>query len=158
MSPQTELFVLDQSNNVLFSSFPEYTPLQEIKNAMQKDPSIGRFIWAYGNKSFLAGYWNLFMVPQFHANWIVVQSQAKTDILAPIGNFKNVFLFLVLLTFLIAVLLSLVQIRRSLVPIELLREATRKFGEKKFLYRCIIAGLHGLRLYGRTKKQRTANA
>ncbi len=138
LSPQTELFVLDQSNNVLFSSFPEYIPLQEIKNAMQKDPSIGRFTWTYGNKSFLASYWNLFMVPQFHANWIVVQSQTKTDILAPIGNFRNIFLRLVLLTFLTAVFLSLIQIRRSLVPIELLREATRKFGEKKFESRVTI--------------------
>ncbi len=138
LSPQTELFVLDQSHNVLFSSFPEYTPLQEIKNAMQNDPSIGRFTWAYGNKSFLASYWDLFMVPRFHANWIVAQSQAKTDILAPIGNFRDIFLFLVLLTFLTAVFLSLIQIRRSLVPIELLREATRKFGEKKFESRVTI--------------------
>ncbi len=138
LSPQTELFVLDQSRNVLFSSFPEYTPLQEIQNAMQKDPSIGRFTWDYGNKSYLASYWNLFMVPQFHANWIMVQSQAKTDILAPIGNFRDIFLFLVLLTFLTAVFLSLIQIRRSLVPIELLREATRKFGEKKFESRVTI--------------------
>jgi signal transduction histidine kinase len=138
LSPQTELFVLDQSNSVLFSSLPEYTPLQEIKNAMQKAPSIGSFTWTYGNTSYLAGYWNLFMVPRFHANWIVVQSQAKTDILAPIGNFRDIFLRLVLLTFLTAVFLSLIQIRRSLVPIELLREATRKFGEKKFESRVTI--------------------
>jgi signal transduction histidine kinase len=138
ISPLTELFVLDQSHNVLFSSFPEYLPLQEIKNAMQKDPSVGRFTWTYGNESFLASYWNLFMVPQFHANWIVVQSETTTDILAPIGNFKSIFLSLVLLTFLIAVFLSLIQIRKSLVPIELLREATRKFGEKKFESRVTI--------------------
>jgi signal transduction histidine kinase len=68
----------------------------------------------------------------------VVQSETKNDILAPIGNFKIIFLSLVLLTFLIAVFLSLIQIRRSLVPIELLREATRKFGEKKFESRVTI--------------------
>jgi hypothetical protein len=121
LSSLTGLFVLDQSHNVLFSSFSEYIPLQEIKNAMQKDPSVGRFTWTYGNESFLASYSNLFMVPQFHANWFVVQNEEKNNILAPIGNFKNIFLSLVLLTFLIAVFLSLIQIRRSLVPIELLR-------------------------------------
>ena len=31
LSPLTELFVLDQSNNILFSSFTEYFPLNEIK-------------------------------------------------------------------------------------------------------------------------------
>ena len=139
LSPLTELFVLDQSNNVLFSSFPEYIPLREIKNAMMNNPSRRRFTWTYGKESFLASYWNLFMVSQFHTNWIVVQSETKTDILTPIGIFKNIFLSLVLLTFLIVVSLSLIQIRRSLVPIELLREATRKFGEKKFESRVRIS-------------------
>ena len=96
------------------------------------------FTWTYGNASYLASYWNLFMLPQFHANWIVVQSQSQIDILAPIGNFKNIFLLLVLLTFFIAVLLSLIQIRRSLVPIELLRAATQKIIAKKFDSRVTI--------------------
>jgi signal transduction histidine kinase len=137
-SPQMELFVLDQSHNVLFSSFPEYVPLKEIKNAMQKDPSVGRFAWTFAKEPFLASYWNLFIVPQYHTNWILAQSEAARDILAPLRNFKYIFLSLVLLTFLVAVLLSLIQIRRSLVPIELLREATRKFGEKKFESRVTI--------------------
>ena len=45
LSPMTELLVLDESNNVLFSSSPGYSPLQEMKNAMQKNPSPGRFTW-----------------------------------------------------------------------------------------------------------------
>lgn len=138
LSPLTEFFVLDQSRNVLFSSFPGYVPLTEISEAMQKEPSIGRFTWTYGKVTFLAGYWNLFMVPRFHANWILVRSEAKNDILAPVNNFKNIFLPLVLLTFFIAVFLSLVQIRKSLVPIELLEEATRNIAEKKFESRVTI--------------------
>ncbi len=138
LSPLTELFVLDQSGNVLFSSFREYVPLSELKNTLQKKPSTMSFTWTYGNNSYRASYWNLFMIPQYHANWVVVQSQSQVDILAPIGDFKKLFLLLVLLTFFIAVLLSLIQIRRSLVPIELLREATQQIIAKKFDSRVTI--------------------
>lgn len=138
-SPKTEVFVLDHSHNVLFSSLPAgYIPLQELKNAMQGNLSIRQFTWTHGNDSYLASYWTVFMLPQFHANWIVVQSQSKTDILVPISKFRRIFLLLVLLTFFVVVLLSLSQIRKSLVPIELLREATRRIGAKNFKSRVAI--------------------
>jgi HD-GYP domain-containing protein (c-di-GMP phosphodiesterase class II)/HAMP domain-containing protein len=138
LSPLTELFVLDQSDNVLFSSNPKYVPLEELKHALQKKPPSPSFTWTHGNDSYIASYWNLFMIPQYHANWVVVQSQSKIDILAPISNFKKLFPLLILLTFLIAVLLSLIQIRRSLVPIELLRAATQQIIAKKFDSRVTI--------------------
>ena len=138
LSPLTELFVLDQSGNVLFSSFSKYVPLDELKNALRVKPSTPSFTWTYGNNSYLASYWNLFILYQFHANWTVVQSQSTIDILAPTVNFKEIFPLLVLLTFCIAVLLSLIQIRRSLVPIELLRAATQKIAAKKFDSRVTI--------------------
>jgi HD-GYP domain-containing protein (c-di-GMP phosphodiesterase class II)/HAMP domain-containing protein len=138
LSPLTELLVLDHSGNVLFSSFPEYIPRDELKNALREKPSTLSFTWTYGNNPYLASYWNLFILHQFHANWTVVQSQSEIDILAPISNFKKLFLLLVLLTFFIAVLLSLIQIRRSLVPIELLRAATQKIAAKQFDSRVTI--------------------
>ena len=72
------------------------------------------------------------MHPHFDVNWILVQSESKTDIMAPISTFKKIFLLLIILTFLVVLFLSLSQIRRSLVPIELLREATRRIAAKDF--------------------------
>jgi HD-GYP domain-containing protein (c-di-GMP phosphodiesterase class II)/HAMP domain-containing protein len=137
LSP-AEFFVLDNSGNVLFPSFPEYVPHDDFKNALHKNVSLGSFTWTYGNNSYIAHYWNLFMFPQFHTNWIVVQSRSQSDILAPISNFKIFFLLLFLLTFFVVVLLSLVQIRRSLVPIKLLHEATQKIAAKKLESRVTI--------------------
>lgn len=138
-SPMTELFVLDHSRSVLFSSLPAgYIPLQELKNAMQENLSTGRFAWTHGNDSYLASYWTIFMLPRFHASWVLVQSQSKTDILAPINNFRKVLLLSVLLTFFIVILLSLSQIRRNLIPIELLREATKRIAAKNFESRVTI--------------------
>lgn len=138
LDTMTELIVLDQSNNILFSSFPEYLPLNEMKSAMGKNPSTGRFTWRYGNDSYLANYWSIFMLPQFNTSWLLLQSQSSADILAPISNFRKFFLLSVILTFFIVVLLSLRQIRKSLVPIVLLREATKKIAAKDFNSRVII--------------------
>jgi HD-GYP domain-containing protein (c-di-GMP phosphodiesterase class II)/HAMP domain-containing protein len=132
LSTMTELFAFDQSNNLLFSSYSEYIPLQEMKSAIDKNPSSGRFTWIHGDNTYLANYWTVFMNPHFHMNWIMVQNQSKADILSPISTFKKIFLLLVILTFFIVLLLSFRQIRRNLVPIELLREATRRIAAKDF--------------------------
>jgi HD-GYP domain-containing protein (c-di-GMP phosphodiesterase class II)/HAMP domain-containing protein len=157
VSPLTELFMLDQSGNVLFSSFPEHIPLDALKNAFQNKLSTPSFTWTYGIDSYLASYWNLFMLPQFHANWIVVQSQSAIDILAPISNFKKMFPLLVLLTFFIAVLLSLIQIRRSLVPIEVLRAATQKIAAKKLESRVTIKTNDEFEALGRSFNEMAAS-
>jgi HD-GYP domain-containing protein (c-di-GMP phosphodiesterase class II)/HAMP domain-containing protein len=132
LSTMTELFAFDQSNNLLFSSYSEYIPLQEMKSAIEKNPSSGQFTWMHGDNTYLANYWTVFMNPHFHTNWIMLQNQSKTDILAPISTFKKIFQLLVILTFFIVLLLSFSQIKRSLVPIELLREATRRIAAKDF--------------------------
>jgi HD-GYP domain-containing protein (c-di-GMP phosphodiesterase class II)/HAMP domain-containing protein len=132
LSTMTELFAFDQSDNVLFSSYPEYIPLKEMKSAMEKKPSSGLFTWMHGENTYLGNYWTVFMNPHFHTNWIIVQNQSKTDILSPVSTFKKTFLLLVVLTFFVVFLLSFRQIKKSLVPIELLREATRRIEAKDF--------------------------
>jgi len=132
LSTMTELYAFDQSNKLLFSTYSEYIPLQEMNSAIEKNPSTGLFTWTHGENTYLANYWTVFMNPHFHTNWKVVQNQSKTDILAPISTFKNIFQLLVILTFFIVLLLSFSQIKRSLVPIELLREATRRIAAKDF--------------------------
>ena len=138
LSRMTELMVLDQSDNMLFSSSPKYFPLQEIKNALQKNPATGRFTWTQEGNKYVASYWTIFMNPIFDVNWVLVQSESETDIMAPVSTFKKIFLLLIILTFLVVLLLSLSQIRRSLVPIELLREGTRRIAAKDFKNRVKI--------------------
>jgi HD-GYP domain-containing protein (c-di-GMP phosphodiesterase class II)/HAMP domain-containing protein len=132
LSPLTELLVLDQFNNVLFSSFQEYYPLHELKVSMQGKPASGRFTWKYKGDTYLAAYRDLFMVNDFLDKWMVVYSQSKSDILAPIIYFKKIFQLVIILTFLVVIFLSLSQIRKSLVPIEVLRDATRRIAKKDF--------------------------
>ncbi len=130
--PMTEFFVLSQTNDVLFSSFPEYFPLQELDDAMREDAPSRQFSWTYEGNTYLASFRRLFMSPRFFTNWILIHSQSSTDIHRPLANFKKVFLLIAVLAFLVVSLLSLFQIRRSTIPIKLLLESTRRVAAKDF--------------------------
>jgi PAS domain S-box-containing protein len=134
----TELLVLDASNHVLFSSLSEPIPWQELQHAMHESPASGRFTWTSEDHAYLGSYWTLFMQPQLGANWTLVYSQSKAEILAPLHRFKQIFPLVFLLSVWVVLLLSLSQIRRSLIPIERLQEATRKIAAKDFSSRVRI--------------------
>ena len=133
LSKIIKLYVVDQSTNVLFSSFLERIPLQELKDAMVEGAPSGRFEWTYEDDKYLASYRTLFLYTKFFTpKWTIVQNQSRIEILAPMQYFKKFFLLVILLSFWVVLLLSLSQIRRNLVPIELLREATKKIAAKDF--------------------------
>jgi len=48
----------------------------------------------------------------------VVLGESKADVLAPMANFKKIFPLVILLSLWVVLLLSISQIRRSLVPLE----------------------------------------
>jgi signal transduction histidine kinase/HAMP domain-containing protein/ActR/RegA family two-component response regulator len=132
LTPATELLVLDESGNMLFSSSPEYSPLREMESIIPKNSEVGQFGWIRKGNAYLAGYWTIFMRPRFYSNWVLAHSESKANIMAPISTFKTTFLLLVILTFLVVLFLSLQQIRRSLIPIQMLRDATRRVAAKDF--------------------------
>ena len=59
-------------------------------------------------------------------------SQSKADVLAPMSRFKTIFPPIVLMTFWVVLLLSIYSIRKSLVPLELLKNGTRRIAMKNF--------------------------
>jgi putative nucleotidyltransferase with HDIG domain len=95
--------------------------------------SSGFFRWK-GNKTLYdAAYWGLLLRPRFAAeSWTIVLSRNREDSLAPMEHFRSSFPFVIALAVWIVVLLSLIEIRRTLVPLEKLREATTHISEKKF--------------------------
>ena len=52
--------------------------------------------------------------------------------LAPLAKFKATFPLVVLMALLVVLLLSIIQIRRSLVPLEKLQEGTRRIAIRDF--------------------------
>ena len=65
--------------------------------------------------------------------------QLETDVFAPIAAFKAIFVPVVALALLIAALLSVTQVRRTLGPLEKLIEGTRRAGEQDFSTRVAVS-------------------
>jgi len=65
-------------------------------------------------------------------HWTIVASEAKVDALSSMSDFRRSFLLVILLTLWVTLLLSLLQIRKTLVPLEKLHEATRKVAQGEF--------------------------
>jgi class 3 adenylate cyclase/HAMP domain-containing protein len=59
-------------------------------------------------------------------------SESRADDLAPLANFQRMFPLVILMSFWVVLLLSLVQIRRSLIPLGKLQEGTRRIAQRDF--------------------------
>ncbi len=133
LPPMTELLVLEHSRNILVSSFPGLIDLPtEIATAT--DGFHGRrFEWRRDGEEYLASWWTIFLKTHFSTpSWTVVLSQSKTNVFAPMAQFKKVFPLVALLSLWVVLLLSVIQIRRSLVPLEKLKEGTRRIAARNF--------------------------
>lgn len=133
LPPNTELCVVDHSMVFLVCSLPDRASLPEQVMLAMTRSSSGQFEWRHEEREFLASYWTIplqfrFFVPK----WTVVLGESKADVLAPMANFKKIFPLVVLLSLWVVLLLSISQIRRSLVPLERLQEGTRRIASRDF--------------------------
>jgi putative nucleotidyltransferase with HDIG domain len=131
--PMTELCVLDRSNTVLFCSMKVSESFREQLARVLARSAIGQFEWTGPEGEFLASYWSLFLQPRFYLpKWTVVLNESKADVMAPMADFKWSFPLVVLLALWVVMLLGVSQIRRSLIPLEKLREGTERVAKRDF--------------------------
>ncbi|MDA2924403.1 hypothetical protein MYX65_07055 [Acidobacteria bacterium AH-259-L09] len=87
MSPLTELGVLGQLNGLLFCSSANPALLLEQLTREVSRSSTGHFEWKDQEEEYMAGYWSMFLKPNFLApDWIVVMSESKANVLAPLAS------------------------------------------------------------------------
>jgi len=135
----TELCVLDKSNNVLFSTVPLNIYFFKALRTMTDDSSSGQFDWKEGETEYLASYRDIFTKPQFlYPRWTVVLSMPKDYIFSPIAYFKKIFPLVILLSFWVVLLLSVLQIRRIMGPVEKLKDGTQQIARRDFESRVVI--------------------
>ncbi|MGA2466481.1 MAG: HAMP domain-containing protein, partial [Thermodesulfobacteriota bacterium] len=135
----TELCVLDQSHKVLFSSLKSPVSLSEGVLEKMTHSAFGQFEWVNEKKEYLASYRSIFLQPAFFTpKWTAVLSESKSDVLAPMANFKKIFPLVILMSLWVVLLLSVIQIRRSMIPLEKLREGTRRIAARDFDNRVMI--------------------
>jgi signal transduction histidine kinase/HAMP domain-containing protein len=113
---------------------PPPAPLQPaIRRA---ETAIGQFEWTQGGTGYLASFWSIplkFTFVSPHA--IVVLSESRAAALKLLAGFQADFTLIMLVSLSVVVLLSISQIRKSLVPLEKIREGTRRIAMKDFASR-----------------------
>ncbi|MEO7137534.1 MAG: EAL domain-containing protein [Gemmatimonadales bacterium] len=133
-SPTTRVAVLDDSAYVIFSS-AKTLPLAAAGNRTQ-DPGV---VADAADQSYLSASSEIRMTEAFASQpWRVVLSESKDEVLEPMVEFTNTFLMVVGLSSLIVLLLSVSQIRRSVLPLEELQKGTRRIAQRDFASRVTV--------------------
>ncbi len=121
----TELVVLDADRNVMFSSLSPEHPLDDVVRAVD-DRASGDVSWSHDGDDYAGRFWSLFLNPRYVApSWTVILSMSRADVMAPLRKFVTLLPLVALLCFAVVILASASQIRRSLVPLERLRQGFR---------------------------------
>jgi putative nucleotidyltransferase with HDIG domain len=125
--------ILDSSGAPIYSSKPLPAGVtKRVKDEMQRTFS-SQFPWNREDDTLLVNYRSIFLKAAFLSeNWAVVVSQSQSEAFAPVQTFTRTFVLIIFLTLLIVSLLSIVQIRKSLVPLAKLKEGTQKISEGDF--------------------------
>jgi signal transduction histidine kinase len=135
----TELYVLDQSKNILFSSVSDGSGIEEGSLSPLNSGHSGLLEWHDAAGAYLAGYWAIFLEPAFLSpGWFVLLRQSRDEAFAPLIDFRRAFALVIVMSFSAMLLLSLRLIRKNTGPIEILREATQEIAQGDFGHRIDI--------------------
>jgi len=134
-----EFSVYDHENRLLFSSLPQPYLLADRPNPSRMLGDSGSFEWSYTGEKYLASSRDLFIQSQFYASkWTLVLSEASSYIQEPLDQFKRTFPLVILLSLWVVLFLSFSQIRRSLIPLEKLKEGAQRISQRDFESQIIV--------------------
>jgi response regulator RpfG family c-di-GMP phosphodiesterase/HAMP domain-containing protein len=135
----TELFVLDSSNQVIYSTMPAPSTLQERPEYSMPRTGRGIFEWKHDGEGYMASFraLNIKYNPT-HPQWTVVLTVPQETINRPMAQFKRIFPLIVLFSFWVVLLLAFIQIRRTTHPLEKLGEGTRRIAMRDFESRVTV--------------------
>jgi putative nucleotidyltransferase with HDIG domain len=136
----TELLLLDQEDQSLYSTMGSDSGLIEKVQAALHASSSGRILWSRPTGDYIAYHWSVFLRPEYLVHrWTIVFTMPVDDALGAMKDFSRALPKVLFVSFLTVFLLSLVQLRRNLRPLQLLKAATRKIADKRFDTRVTIS-------------------
>jgi signal transduction histidine kinase len=140
LPPEIDMSVITAGSEVLISSIPDFRVDEHFLKAQSQESFAGRFENTQSGKPFNNSYWSLFLQHRFSSpDWLIVLSQSKESIMAPVFDFKTIFFLLVLLTFWVILLLSVHAIRKRTLPIETLKAGASKIAQGEFGFQIDIS-------------------
>lgn len=132
------LSVFDASGRLLYSSDPVGEDVPATVQRVSSKASSGKFKWSKDGRSYGAGYWNLFLKPDFLIpRWTIVVSEPESYVLAQTSQFHRIFPPVIALSLFVVTLLSVNLIQRNLGPLERLREAAGKAADRDFRHAAV---------------------
>jgi diguanylate cyclase (GGDEF)-like protein len=136
----TSVCVLDAARAPLHC--PEGLPepaLAQIRAQLAAGPS-GHHAWDAGGARHIGSYREVFLEAKFRASsWPIIASQPEEHALAPTRGVQRLVVPVVVLGLLLAALLGLVQVRRTMGPLAQLTEATQRIATREFETRVPVA-------------------
>jgi putative nucleotidyltransferase with HDIG domain len=129
----TELVVLDPARNVMFDSLEAGEgELSDMLRSLDRSPT-NDLTWNRQETEYIGRSWTMFLSARYGSpSWTVVVGMTHTEAFAPLVRFTRLLPQVSLLCLCIVILLSFVQVRRSLVPLESLRTGTERLARREF--------------------------
>ena len=124
--------VLDHELRPLRCDLPDRSePLERLRAAREERLGAITLEWTGPqDRRYLAGTWQIFLDAAFNSPaWTVIVAENHAEFFAPLNSFRAAFLPVVVFALAVVALLSNVQIRRSLEPLEALSGATRRIAD-----------------------------
>jgi len=137
---RTQVCILDKSNNILRSTLLPPLPFSDKAQRQMEERQASQFEWTHRGTDYLAGFRPIIMPAYifFSEDWKLVLSEPKTAVLRPIKGFRLIFLLVALSALWFVLFLSVIQIRRSMVPLERLKEGTKHLANREFDSRVVV--------------------
>ncbi len=129
----TEFCVLDSNHRLLYSSRPNLADIADLLKSNTQAATSGHFEFDADGQPFIASYTQMFLKPNFKLPyWTVILFKPKSDVLAPLAAFKISFPPIMILSLMAVLWLSIINIRKNLVPLGELKEGARRIAHRDF--------------------------
>jgi putative nucleotidyltransferase with HDIG domain len=135
----TELSILDQSNNPLLSTLDPPLFFSEQSTLQMTEGYASQFEWMHSGNTYLAAYRPVPLKTYNAENWKIVLSTNKDRIFSGLDYFKQIFPLILMASFWMVLFLSTIQIRKSLIPLEKIKEGTKRIANRDFDSRVKVA-------------------
>jgi signal transduction histidine kinase len=122
------MVVCQPGKRILVSSFRDYEFSRPLLEKYRQNAFSGIFESVQQGETYISSYWSLFLKHRYGvSDWVIILSQSKASILAPVSKFGTTFLLLIMLTFWVITLLAIHNIRRRMLPVEALLNGAERF-------------------------------
>lgn len=129
----TFLCVVAKNGQVLFCPFSHYKALLAKLEESTDKPEVRKLTWTNIDGENLAVAWDLFLDSNFSgSDWRIISSREKAVALLPVYAYHKIFPLVIVSSILVVLLLSLILVRRIMLPLEQLVGATRRLAKYEF--------------------------